>query len=77
MWRLFFFTEEGPGLYGANGFCRLRSEAIQGWMVGLGPADFDRPYGTGALYITTQALRAWLRSPCPSGTKAIRQFGRF
>jgi hypothetical protein len=31
--------------------------------------DFDRPSGTGALCIATQALRAWLRSACPSGTK--------
>src|ERR1700760_4790716 len=34
--------------------------------------DFDRPSGTGSLYIATQALRAWLRSACPSGTKALR-----
>src|ERR1700726_562900 len=34
--------------------------------------DFDRPSGTGALCIATQALRAWLLSACPSGTKAIR-----
>jgi hypothetical protein len=34
--------------------------------------DFDRPSGTGPLCIATQALRAWLRSACPSGTKAIR-----
>ncbi|HSZ78523.1 MAG TPA: hypothetical protein VK775_14050 [Chthoniobacterales bacterium] len=31
--------------------------------------DFNRPSGTG-LCIDTQALRAWLRSACPSGTKA-------
>jgi hypothetical protein len=34
--------------------------------------DFDRPSGTGALCIATQALRAWLLSACPSRTKAIR-----
>jgi hypothetical protein len=34
--------------------------------------DFDRPSGTGPLYIVAQALRAWLLSACPSGTKAIR-----
>ncbi len=34
--------------------------------------DFDRPSGTGPLCIATQALRAWLLSACPSGTKAIR-----
>jgi hypothetical protein len=34
--------------------------------------DFDRPSGTGPLCIATRALRAWLRSACPSGTKAIR-----
>ena len=33
--------------------------------------DFNRPSGTGPLCIDTQALRAWLRSACPSGTKAI------
>jgi hypothetical protein len=33
--------------------------------------DFDRPSGTGPLCIVTQALCAWLRSACPSGTKAI------
>jgi hypothetical protein len=27
---------------------------------------FDRPSGTEALCIATQALRAWLRSACPS-----------
>src|SRR5271165_7225105 len=32
--------------------------------------DFDRPSGTGPLCIATQALRAWLLSACPSGTKA-------
>jgi hypothetical protein len=32
----------------------------------------NRPSGTGALCIATQALRAWLLSACPSGTKAIR-----
>jgi hypothetical protein len=30
------------------------------------------PPGTGPLCIATQALRAWLLSACPSGTKAIR-----
>src|ERR1700722_5856287 len=30
------------------------------------------PSGTGSLCISTQALRAWLQSACPSGTKAIR-----
>jgi hypothetical protein len=30
------------------------------------------PPGRGPLYTATQALRAWLRSACPSGTKAIR-----
>ena len=32
------------------------------------------PYGTGRLFWggDSQALRAWLRSHCPSGTKAIR-----
>jgi hypothetical protein len=34
--------------------------------------DFDRPSGTRPLWIATQALRAWLLSACPSGTKAIR-----
>ena len=34
--------------------------------------DFDRPSGTGPFCIDIQALRAWLRSACPSGTKAIR-----
>jgi hypothetical protein len=33
---------------------------------------FDRPFGTGPLCISTQALRAWLLSGCPSGTKTIR-----
>jgi hypothetical protein len=51
---------------------RLGLEANKGWIVGLDPPDFDRPSGTGALCIATQALRAWLLSPCPSGTKAIR-----
>jgi hypothetical protein len=33
--------------------------------------DFDRPSGTGPLcFDGTQALRAWLRSACPSGTKS-------
>jgi hypothetical protein len=32
--------------------------------------DFGRPSGTGPLYIATQALRTWLLSACPSGTKA-------
>src|ERR1700722_2399125 len=31
--------------------------------------DFDRP--SGSLCIAIQALRAWLLSACPSGTKAI------
>src|SRR5271163_3869187 len=31
--------------------------------------DFDRPSGTGPFCIDTQALRAWLRSACPSGTR--------
>src|ERR1700740_734182 len=31
--------------------------------------DFDRPSGTGSLCISTQALRTWLLSCCPSGTK--------
>jgi hypothetical protein len=31
--------------------------------------DFDRPSGTGPLCIANQALRAWLLSACPSGTK--------
>jgi len=30
------------------------------------------PPGQGPLRITTQALRAWLLSGCPAGTKAIR-----
>ena len=34
--------------------------------------DFDRPSGTEPLCIAPQALRAWLLSACPSGTKAIR-----
>jgi hypothetical protein len=34
--------------------------------------DNDRPPGTGTLYIATQALGAWLRSACPSGTKELR-----
>ena len=34
--------------------------------------DFDRPSVTGALYVAIQALRAWLLSRCPSGTKDIR-----
>ena len=34
--------------------------------------DFDRPSGTEPVYVDTQALRAWLLSACPSGTKAIR-----
>jgi hypothetical protein len=37
--------------------------------------DFDPstvPPGTGALCVATQALRAWLLSASPSGTKAIR-----
>ena len=29
------------------------------------------PPGRGPLCIDVQALRAWLRSACPSGTKAI------
>ena len=33
---------------------------------------FDRPSGTAPLFIATQALRAWLLSACPSGTKTIR-----
>ena len=34
--------------------------------------DFDRPSGTAvSLCIAIQALRAWLLSACPSGTKAI------
>jgi hypothetical protein len=33
--------------------------------------DFNRPSGTGPLCIDTQALRTWLLSACPSGTKAI------
>ena len=32
--------------------------------------DFSRPSGTGPLYVDTQALRAWLLSTCPSGTKS-------
>jgi hypothetical protein len=32
---------------------------------------FDRPSGTGPLCIFTQALRAWLLSDYPSGTKTI------
>src|SRR5271166_6674125 len=31
--------------------------------------DFDRPSGTGSFCIATQALRTWLLSCCPSGTK--------
>jgi hypothetical protein len=68
-----------------NGF-RLKLEANKGWIVGLdppafarltpelrlAPPEFNRPSGTGTLCIATQALRAWLRSRCPSGTKAIR-----
>jgi hypothetical protein len=34
---------------------------------------FDRPSGTGPLCISTQALRAWLRSRSPSGTKPFAQ----
>jgi hypothetical protein len=30
------------------------------------------PYGTALLGGAPQALRAWLRSACPSGTKSIR-----
>jgi hypothetical protein len=30
------------------------------------------PPGRGSFCITTQALRAWLLSCCPSGTKSIR-----
>jgi hypothetical protein len=30
---------------------------------------FDRPSGTGLSGVVTQALRAWLRSACPSGQK--------
>jgi hypothetical protein len=30
----------------------------------------NRPSGAGPHFITTQAHRAWLRSACPSGTKA-------
>jgi hypothetical protein len=30
------------------------------------------PPGLGSLYIASQALRAWLRSACSSGTKASR-----
>jgi hypothetical protein len=33
--------------------------------------DFDRPSGTGPLCTATQALRAWLRSACPSGTGGL------
>jgi hypothetical protein len=33
--------------------------------------DFNRPSGTGPLCIATQALRTWLLSACPSGTKAV------
>ena len=33
--------------------------------------DFDRPSGTGSFSIATQALRTWLLSCCPSGTKYI------
>src|SRR5580704_10027860 len=33
--------------------------------------DFDRPSGTGSFFIATQALRTWLLSCCPSGTKYI------
>jgi hypothetical protein len=46
-------------------------------MVGLDPRDFNTSalqpsLRDGALCIATQALRAWLRSCCPSGTKTIR-----
>jgi hypothetical protein len=34
--------------------------------------DFNRPSGTGSLCTDTQALRAWLLSGSPSGTKTIR-----
>jgi hypothetical protein len=33
------------------------------------------PLRDGALCIATQALRAWLVSVCPSGTKAVRPSG--
>jgi hypothetical protein len=48
--------------------------ANKGWIFDMDPPDFDRrpSLRDGALFIATQALRAWLRSPCPSGTKAIR-----
>jgi hypothetical protein len=38
--------------------------------------DFDRPSGTRPVCIANQALRAWLQSTCPSGTKAIRPLYR-
>jgi hypothetical protein len=38
----------------------------------LAAPDHTVPYGTVHLRDTSQALRAWLRSACPSGTKAIR-----
>ena len=34
--------------------------------------SFGRPSGTEPLYVDTQALRAWLLSTCPSGTKAMQ-----
>jgi hypothetical protein len=35
---------------------------------------FNRPAGTGLFSSYLQALRAWLRSYCPSGTKYILPF---
>jgi hypothetical protein len=33
------------------------------------PDGFNRPAGTGLFSSSSQALRAWLLSCCPSGTK--------
>ena len=65
------YEENSPVLAGRLNRSQLRSDSSKNKLSGT-DNDFDRPSGTGPLCIDTQALRAWLLSVCPSGTKAIR-----